>query len=185
MRLVLASGARFSAVDEHLTRCGLTITRHVPQVFPARNEPHQAVWATPDGVEVATFTYWVNPDRRALDFEGPEATALARAARLALGEVRFEDMREALLADDDDAAFAAAFMIAISRHPDAADLLCDAVRGRDEHVATGCLRALEICGTSEVVERLRVLQRDTALAGVVRLLAGEVSNALAGAPKFH
>lgn len=185
MRLVLAPEVRFRAVDEHLTRCGLSLAEVEPQVFPARPEPAAAFWAAEDGEIVAVFGYQVNPDRRTLVLVGDEAEPLASTVSRTLGVLSFEAISEQLETADSESAFIACFLLAATGDPRAFDALARALDERDEHVAVGCIRSMELLGDPRAVPLLREVRRDPERAGEVRLLAGEIADALGGTSHLH
>lgn len=185
MRLVLAASARFPAVDEHLRRCGLELDEVEPQVFPARPEPARAWWIGPGAAAVAVFRYHVNPDRRTLDLDGAEASAIAATVRASLGTIPFEQIAGRLADGDPESAFVAAFVAASSGDDRALDVLSRALRERDDYVGVGCLRAIELLGDAAAVPLLREIRRDEGRAGEVRLLAGEIAGALSSGADLH
>lgn len=185
MRLVLSATARFEAVDEHLSRCGLRLDQIEPQVFPARPEPASAAWVGPDGEVVGVFRYRVNPDRRTLALYGDDADAIARTIRASLGTIEFDEIATRLRSGTAEEAFVAAFLASAADDPGVVGLLCDGLRDRDAYVGIGCLRALEIVGDPAVVPTLRAIRADGDRAGELRLLAGEIADALARGRDLH
>ena len=180
MRLVLATRARFEAVAEHLARCALTLELMVPQVFPARSEPGRARWSTPDGATTVKWRYHVNPDRRTLDIEGPDAAelelTLARAP--ALGVTSFRDIETQLREADDEEARLAAYLAAACLHERSVEVICWGLIHRSDYVGTGCVQALELIGDASVVPMLVALRENPKRAPDLRMLAGEAAVAL-------
>lgn len=182
---MLAPGVRFAALDEHLRRYDMALQQADPQVFPARPEPARAWWASESSDRVAVFRYMVNPDRRTVDLEGADVAAVADSIRAELGEIDPTAIAESLRSGPDEAAFTAAFLLAASAEPDAVELLSEALVRRDDYVAVGVLRAMELLGDPTVVPLLRAVRADGSRAGEVRLLAGEIAAAIAGSADLH
>ncbi|MCB9520617.1 MAG: hypothetical protein H6700_07225 [Myxococcales bacterium] len=175
---VLATDARFDAVHDVVTRCGLVLDAVTTQVFPARPEPARAVWRSPDGLTITTFRYLTNPDRRFVDATGEDAEAVVGAVERSVGALDGAALRAQLGGTDEDSAFAAAFLATGLPRAEAVAMLVAAIPTATDHVATGCVRALEIVADATVVPVLVDLRYDAARSAELRVLAAEAAATL-------
>jgi hypothetical protein len=178
--VVLPPNTRFSQVEEVVARCGLERFEFEPQVFPARPDPARVAWCTEDGASTVVFRYAVNPDRRVLRFSGPDADDLRRAAVATLGELKEDELLNAVREASDEAlAFRSAFLLAELLGGGCVETLLSAAEHRPDHSAWGCLRAMEPYAQPAHAARLRALRADSDRPASVRALAGEIASSLA------
>lgn len=173
--VVLPSAARFADVEEVVLRCGLAPFEHQPQVFPARPEPARVAWTTDDGASVVEFHYQVNPDRRSIRFQGPDAGDLRRACVSALGELGQADLERAVLVSENEAdVFVAAFHLAELLGGAAIPTLLRGAASRPDHAAWGCMRAVEPLLCAENIEQVQRIREDPSRPAAVRALAADI-----------